>query len=115
MPFGSPLCLSRMISPPNGFGVSFRNASEANRRAVRDCAVASPRASNKPDCSARLCPGPNASEQLRLPERFDPAAARDPFARLRLLDTRFTLREIFEAGCAFEVQSDFSLAHAAQV
>src|SRR5207244_7479027 len=52
----------------------------------------------------------------RLPERFNPAAAGDPFVALRLRDALLDLREkIFAGVCALEIQSHLALTDSENV
>ncbi len=99
MPFGSPLCLSFEISPPNGFGVFLSMPAKFQRSTVCDRAVTVGASENHGIVGRDFVEIPTRRKHRRLPVSFDPSASGYPFAGLCLVDACFHLREkVFEAA-----------------
>ena len=96
IPFGSPLCLSFEISPPNvGVFLSMPPRFKAAVFATEPCPSARPRITGL--FGATLSRS-QRGKYRRFPMRFDPAAPGNPFAGFCLAHSRFQLREkVFEA------------------
>ena len=113
IPFGSPVSLSFEISPPKGLAVFLSTSASFSAALLTTDAVSIARVEDHGIVRRNFVECPTSRKHRRLPESFDPAAARYPFARLRLIDARFDLREkIFETRRAFEIERHLAKSNA---
>ena len=94
----------------------FRDAAGLQRQTVGHRAVPIGATQNHRIVRRDSVEVPTRRECLVLPERFDPAATRNPLTRFRLINTLLNFCEkVFEVREAFEIQIHLALADAQKV
>src|SRR5882757_7180908 len=99
-----------------GTGRGSINAGNLQSRAVYDCAMPVSAHEYHRIVRCNFVEVPASRKHRRLPESFDPATSRYPFARLSLINARLNLcEEVLQVGDAFEVERHLALAHSLQM